>query len=363
MGLLGTLSLGACASFGHNTLPTDRFNYNAAITQSRNEQMLTNLVRMRYIEVPEFLAVSSVITNYRYDRGLGLKAATGFQGLGDDSTYSGNANLGFSERPTITYAPLAGQEFSRQMLTPIPVEGIFSLGQAGWAIDILLAVGLQKINNVQNMSFGQIPDPGDLDRGRQFARDRERLRKFQRIIKLFLVLTEKGGMELQRRQADPSPLTFLIFNREAPAETQALINEFKQALGLDPERHAFRVTNREAGRADDEITIQSRSLLAIMSFLARGIDVPEEHRRRRYVVVVDDEGNEDAQPSLPLKVHSQKERPEDAFVAIQYQGYWFYVNHADITSKRTFALLIIMFQFQAPTATGAAPLLTLPTGR
>ena len=40
----GFLFLSACASFGHKKIPGDRFNYNAAMVQSRNEQMLLNLV-------------------------------------------------------------------------------------------------------------------------------------------------------------------------------------------------------------------------------------------------------------------------------------------------------------------------------
>jgi hypothetical protein len=42
--------------------------------------------------------------------------------------------------------------------------------------------------------------------------------------------------------------------------------------------------------------------------------------------------------------------------------YCFYIDHADITSKRALSLLIGLFRLQAPTPSGAAPILTLPTG-
>lgn len=41
---------------------------------------------------------------------------------------------------------------------------------------------------------------------------------------------------------------------------------------------------RLTGRNPDEITIQTRSLLAIMSFLSRGIQVPERIRRSKWVI-------------------------------------------------------------------------------
>ena len=46
------MMLSACASRGPGRMPPDRFNYNQAIAQSANEQMLLNLVRLRYSEIP-----------------------------------------------------------------------------------------------------------------------------------------------------------------------------------------------------------------------------------------------------------------------------------------------------------------------
>ena len=58
--------LPGCASQGPGRMPPDSFNYNKAIGQASNEQMLLNLVRLRYKEIPVFLAVSSVLTQYIY---------------------------------------------------------------------------------------------------------------------------------------------------------------------------------------------------------------------------------------------------------------------------------------------------------
>jgi hypothetical protein len=131
-GVLASIALSACTSIGSRNVPRDHFNYNAAIAQSTNDQMLLNIVRLRYLEIPGFLAVNSVITNYSYDGSAGI-AKTWADGNSDvvPDTLRGSANLRYGERPTITYAPLAGHDFARGLLKPNPVKVIFSLSQAG----------------------------------------------------------------------------------------------------------------------------------------------------------------------------------------------------------------------------------------
>ncbi len=54
----------ACHSIGPGTIPRDRFNYTDAISRSWNEQMLLSIVKLRYLDMPMFVEVSSVITQY-----------------------------------------------------------------------------------------------------------------------------------------------------------------------------------------------------------------------------------------------------------------------------------------------------------
>ncbi len=65
--LLGA-SLGACLSgcsgIGPGTVLRDRFDYTAAISDSWKDEMLLNLVKIRYGDAPVFLDVASVISQY-----------------------------------------------------------------------------------------------------------------------------------------------------------------------------------------------------------------------------------------------------------------------------------------------------------
>ena len=101
------LLIPGCASRGARRIPADRFDYNGAIAKSTREQMLLNIVRSRYLEVPVFLTVSSVLTQYEYEQGVGVGAILEF-GTETTDRGTGEANLRFSERPTITYLPCRG---------------------------------------------------------------------------------------------------------------------------------------------------------------------------------------------------------------------------------------------------------------
>ena len=64
-----------------------------------------------------------------------------------------------------------------------------------------------------------------------------------------------------------------------------------------------------------------------------------------------------------MAIHAQRERPRDAYVAVQHRGWWFYIADGDQSSKATFSFVNILFSLQAESGKGRSPLLTLPVGR
>ena len=360
-GLVVLISLTACASGGPKRLPGDRFDYSEAISRSSKEQMLANIVRFRYLDFPVFMAVSSVITSYSYEGGVGVEGTAGLSEVAGGDSVTGGVNLAYSERPTVTYAPLSGQEFTRRMLAPISVQAIFALGQTGWDIEQLLLTGINRINDVENLSFEVAPTTRDVEKDQQLRQDIENIRRFQRVIELLLDLTEQEVIELQRPEGD-SGLPNLVFDYDVPQAFQPAVAELRDLLNLDTKRDVFRVTTRLARRNPDEITIHSRSLLAIMSFLAKGVEIPEAHLADGWAEPFKAPPDASVAPYIPLRIRSQQEPPGSAFAAVRYQGYWFYIEQADLESKAMFQMLLALFELQAPAGGTAAPLLTLPAG-
>jgi hypothetical protein len=354
--------ISGCAAQGAKRVPRDRFDYNAALAQSTREQMLLNIVRSRYLEVPVFLTVSSVLTQYEYDRSIGLG---GFFQLGRDTTdtITGDTNLRFSERPTITYLPVEGQEFSAHLLSDVPVDLFFAAAQAGWSIDVFMRIGIQRLGAAENMSFGEIPATGYGDSKTKFADEFKKLKRFERMIELIFILSDREVIEVQQVEKDGKSERYFLIAEEVPEDLRPLLAELRQIIGLS-NRTRFRITERVTNIKDDEISIQTRSVMAMMEFMARGVEVPLAYLEEGRVIDYGLQSNEGevAKELIPFKMHSSKNRPQDVFAKVRYQEYWYYIDHTDITSKRALSLIIVLFRLQAPTPAGAAPILTLPTG-
>jgi hypothetical protein len=349
--LVGVVLLSGCASFGPRHIPADRFDYNEAIARSTQEQMLLNFVRLRYYQMPIFLTVSSVLTQYTYLGGVGVNGELGIGGA--DTSVGGAANLGYAERPTITYLPLGGQEFAAQFFRNVPSDIFFAASQGGYKTDTLMKIGIQRIGAVENMSFTGLPTVGDMDRAARLKQDFEKLERFHREV-----------TEVQQVKKWETVERYLVFAEIAPKELQPLIRELKQLVGLSPDLNRFRITERLTGIKEDEVSLQTRGLLGMMAFLAKGIEVPPEQVAAG---IVEDFGlptnaTDSPRAPIPFRMRSSKKRPDNPFAAVRYQGYWFYIENTDSESKRALAVIMTLFRLQAPTPAGAAPVLTLPAG-
>ncbi|HET6417214.1 MAG TPA: hypothetical protein VFG22_13040, partial [Polyangiales bacterium] len=125
-GVALVLILSSCTNVGAKAIRNTRFNYNSAVVDTRNEQLLTNLVRLRYRDTPYFIEVSSIATQYV----LGLGGSGSVGGIGDNTAGGVGGSVSYEERPTITYVPLQGETFSRRLLAPVPMEVIVLLSNS-----------------------------------------------------------------------------------------------------------------------------------------------------------------------------------------------------------------------------------------
>ena len=337
--------LTACSSLGTDRIVPDRFDYNQAIGQSANQQMLLNLVRLRYRDVPVFLSVSSVLSQYVY---LGSANVSGADGIA-----SGGVGVTYIDRPTISYSPLSGEDFAKQLLTPIPSASIFSLAQSGWPAAQLMMMSFERLNHLNNITFNPVLSDAQIIH----------MQKFELAIKLIVKLGKHNGFDSYRGDGKNAKSRNLVFNETPDPETQELITQFKMVLQLDPDISVFRITDRQVNRKPDEITIKLRSLLTLMGFLSHGVEVPVEHMQDKFAEqnpAVTKIASNDL--FVPLNIHSSADKPDNAFVAIEYQDYWFYIDHTDHISKQAFGLLTYLYMLQAPQAPSSVPLITIPAG-
>ncbi|MCY1065440.1 hypothetical protein OV090_11740 [Nannocystis sp. RBIL2] len=101
-----SLALTACQTVGPQSMKYGRGQYNQTVQRTDAEQLLLNLVRLRYRDPPLFLEVTSIATS------LSLELGTGVTGnAGGINTVTPSGSVLYTERPTITYAPLHGSRF------------------------------------------------------------------------------------------------------------------------------------------------------------------------------------------------------------------------------------------------------------
>jgi len=347
--LLASFAFTACASRGPGRLAPDRFDYSGEIAKSNDEQMLLNLVRIRYRDVPVFMAVSSVLTQYVFTGSFGVDAVTGTSLGSDLNTVGAGANLRYMERPTITYSPMTGPEFAEQLLTTIPTDLLFSLIQSGWPADELVLMGMERINDVHNAPFRSSPD-STLEGASE---------GFTRVAELFIQLGALGLMEVQSTPG--SEERHLVLATPIDDETRELMAEFRRVVDLDPQVSRYRITDRRIHSGPEEVTLRLRSLLALMGFLSLGVEVPDEHLER-HLAQASAELPEGRRVFPPLRIQSSSEAPPNAWVMVEYHGQWFYIDEADHQSREAFGLVVYLFMMMAPRSENAGPLLTVPTG-
>ena len=153
--LVLSLIVGGCTNLGPRALRAGRNDYNVAIQQTNDEQLLLNLVRLRYRDTPLFLEVSSVTTQFAFSAG-----ATGSATIRSGPDQGGlGASLAYAEEPTVAYTPLQGEDFVERFLAPISLDTILLLYHSGWSFDRVLRVAVQHLNGLENASSASGPTP------------------------------------------------------------------------------------------------------------------------------------------------------------------------------------------------------------
>jgi hypothetical protein len=152
------LILSSCKSIGPNVVLKSHIDYNKAVEQVIQEELLLNIVRRRYYEAPQFVTISNINATMSVSAGGSAGASTSFGGSGN-----AGANIGYSNTPTITFTPRQGHEILGPLTSRMSVLTIASMAQAGYRFDFLLALMVEGLTDVRGPEAGVGTDfrPGD----------------------------------------------------------------------------------------------------------------------------------------------------------------------------------------------------------
>jgi hypothetical protein len=254
----------------------------------------------------------------------------------------------YTDRPTITYVPLTGEKFLRGLITPIDPKNIFFMLQSGYAADFILALTVESLNGVRNRSIVG----GAL---------READPEFLRALQLMREVQAAGAMGMRIEEDKARGSTGVVFFRrdDVPADIADKGAEIRRLLKLPADQQKFTLTYSPARGAENELAVNSRSMLQIMGAFATYIDVPEAHlKENRASPAFESAAPEGVQKRV--RILSGKEKPANAFAAVNYRDVWFWVDDGDWQTKRALTAVMFFFTLAETGVNEKLPLITIP---
>jgi hypothetical protein len=387
---------------GPNAIRYTRIRFNEVVRDTNDQQLLMNIVRLRYADSPVFIDLPNITSQFE------VSGAGNYLG-GYGNQVRGPASLGFGamslrDTPTLSYHPREGREIAKSLLTPLSAD-LFIVVNGGANLEQLLLLSINDINDVPNAPDATVLVPLVADDNSRYVRG----------IRLLAALRARDATELgfgtteeDDDASDPIPrgsvqgrdllnaakdsyvyrtkggsnqVTLLkrekgLYLRVRPAYVDSPeMAEVAQIFGLTPGLSTYRIKSELTQEAnpklpsplgDETIYLNLRSVLQIMTFLSKGVCVPDDHVRSGMAPVTLDEWGRPYDwtrvTAGNFLVRAQKHRPKHAEVAIHYRGYWFYIAENDVKSRAALAILEIVFALQESDGKSVGPLLTLPVG-
>ena len=316
--MLGALALAAilttaCTSIGPSTVAQDNYRYTDALGAAVKRQMLANVIRMRYGDMPVFVDITSMINQYTLEGQVNLNAPAWDRPSAAGVPIVGAAGR-WADRPTITYVPVTGEKFIRSLLTPIQPAALLSMVQSGWPIRLVFGMTVRSIDGIANGSRSSLtrqePDP-----------------RFGELLSALGVLQKSTafGVHIERQGKDRTAI--IVLHRGMGAAEAEARRTVQNILDLESGADELRVTYGTIAVKPDEIAIVTRSILEIMIEFSHGIEIPPGHvEEGRTVASPKFEG-----PWTPplVRILTGENAPDDALVTAEYRGLWYWIDDLD----------------------------------
>jgi len=344
--------------------------YDQAIADAISKQLLINIARAHQHQPIHFTGVSNIAATFDFRVSAGATPAlTGESSRALMPIFGGSV----AENPTISIAPIEGEEFTKRLLTPYQESKFLLLLRQRYDIDLLLRLMAQEL---------RITEKGQEVAYRNRPAERSEYEMFRRVV------THLSAIQDQNRlHAEP-----LVYNRTwtIPANSvtaegfQALQKEYvvtysqqdntytlrKQILGrtlitnydpdtLSTEERARLIEETEEGHPNDvsfdirpghvggdyplKGDFRLRSFNTILNFLGRSLgEDPEYH--------VDQDPRTPAvheNPVHTMELLLSDGAPSGADLSIQFHGKYYAVNTTGPLARwnrEAFQLLYLLFQ-------------------
>lgn len=179
--------IAAAGCMGSWAMRGTRLEYNKSVSHTASQEMLLNIVRMRYGETPTFLDMPSVVSQTEASM-----VGNGAQKSALQGALDGGFNL--RDRPTISYAPRTGDNMAASMLKPLKAEAILDISP-GNDTRMFLWAFVDSINGVRNSPTATSPTS-------RVLQDND---EYRYGVDLYMGLQQRGAVKLRVAELDEKP--------------------------------------------------------------------------------------------------------------------------------------------------------------
>lgn len=395
--VLALAALAGCA-LQAQIIQSRHWDLNKTIRDTTNEQLLLNIVRLRYDEVPYFLQMASITTSFSAGASAGVSGSLPERG---PNVLGLSAGGSYSETPTVTWALPDSREFLGRLHAPMGADQLSVLAESGLDLSLVYRVGVKKLNRLRNLEFSLqegVYAPPSYDSFLEALALIEKLRTEDVLDLAYGVYSTKGGgsiplsrldtramaealphgMQFMTR-ADPTvfePLKlsrplFVRFSKRSDADPRA--RRLRDLLNLDPTAYSFAIIDtgnsgveqllaesQQPSRVQGsdaplrEIVVNNRSVMEVLRFASAYVQVPAGDLAAGRV-------RDRAAPEVKwLQIKASPTEPAKAWLKIERSGTWYHIAEDDLTSRISFTLLSALFASVVGEIPGSKPLLTLP---
>ena len=383
--LVAALMSASCATIGAKKLVSSHTAYNDAVQLTVSREVLANIVRARYADPMQFIAVSSINAQFS----VNVSGSGDVGGIGQAGAVGGLAgSVGYSDSPTITFVPQSDAGFYKSFYGLFEVEETVGFGLAfrfaqtapGWH-----ELGLR-------FSFGAIDGATDFAYGKSNDLYKRRINAFAQLLRLGATFQQVPEWDLDTSAIEKAKVTALAkvwayksgFNfieedngkmvRLAryrmvvalvlPAPNDPEVIAALKNLGVPPGRNQYILrppTHANPGVFDAyAIRVTPRSMADAIVLASLFVEVPAPHAA---IVPVIEPLARDSITMSSVRIHSSTKAPPFPY-SIQHRGYWFYIDDSELESKMFFEALVAAYSSRVGSkeAHDEKPQIVLPLG-
>lgn len=340
------IGLCGCASIGPRRLEGDQLQYSTAILEAQKRQILLNIVRIRYGDAPTFLSVNQVIAGYTLEQAaeLGLNV---YPNARPGNFATGLSRLSLEDRPTITFAPLSGEQLARASARPLAPASLLPVAQGAMPIDVLFRLAVQSIGSLQNtVALAGEEGAGDP--------------RFFELLAGMRHLQVRGLLTVRVVNGKNSNHVFLGIADGSDPDTRAVAARTRRLLGMLPHATEAEVVYGRVAPSPGKIAILTRPIVGILGQVSAEIEVPSEDIAAGRTIFTFPFSRLGQSPII--RVHSGRTEPANTDTAVRYGQIWFWIDDRDFNSKIAYTLLGFLIALAQGTPAGQAPVLTIPAG-